>query len=119
MSKIWISGRDFRSDFPPRNDPCRDESKWRASTIPATRKIKMTDAHAKYHLKPINLAGLNYEEQQYHIPRKTFMGTRRLYRELDVERAAWVMYGSPEHFERFLPEGRDQVKNFRYPAHYA
>lgn len=80
MSKIWISGRDFRSDFPPRNDPCRDESKWRASTIPATRKvclercaqdrrsilwqIKMTDAHAKYHLKPIILAGLNYEEQQ-------------------------------------------------------
>lgn len=98
-----------------------DESKWRESKIKPQKELKKTDALDKYHLQPKDLEGLQWVPERYDVPGSYAQGTRKLYRERDVERRAWRRYGGPDGFAAYLVEGREHhqgVKPFKIPTAY-
>ncbi|KZT40631.1 hypothetical protein SISSUDRAFT_1043961 [Sistotremastrum suecicum HHB10207 ss-3] len=98
-----------------------DESKWRKSRLDPGREIGKTDAKDCYYItenelpecvgtRPVNISSR--------------VVTKYLYREIEVERAAWRKHGGPEAFEALLDSkhtkelARPTKKGFKAPEQY-
>ncbi|KZS90507.1 hypothetical protein SISNIDRAFT_457663 [Sistotremastrum niveocremeum HHB9708] len=74
-----------------------DESKWRKSRLNPEQKIGKTDAKDCYRITDNELPQC-VGTQTVTIP-NTGVVLKHLYREIEVERAAWRKHGGPEAFE--------------------
>ncbi|KZT40632.1 hypothetical protein SISSUDRAFT_1043962 [Sistotremastrum suecicum HHB10207 ss-3] len=99
-----------------------DESKWRKSRLNPEQKIGKTDAKDCYRITDNELP-VCVGTQTVTIP-KTGEVLKHLYREIEVERAAWRKHGGPEAFEAILDSKRANFlakptkKGFKVPNQY-
>ncbi|KAA1473741.1 hypothetical protein DENSPDRAFT_840224 [Dentipellis sp. KUC8613] len=78
-----------------------DESTWRASELSFEREICVSDAQKIYHVnRQKDLSGLHYRLQESpNRPVGAKWQPMHLYREREVEFAAWKKFGGPERFD--------------------